>query len=140
METRALPGTLELAWRYAALIDDRRFDELGSIMLPTIRITGPGYVMDTLPEVQRGMEILRQYDRTFHLVGNQLGAWDTADVWTGQTCCVASHVYRRDGAEWKLDMAIRYHDRIVRHADGLRFAARELSLAWVQDLPLTLAR
>ncbi len=132
--------TLDLACRYAALIDDRRLDELHTIMLPSIRITGPGYVMDTLPEVERGMELLRQYDRTFHMVGNQLGAWSGDGVWSGETYCIASHVYQRDGAEWKLDMAIRYQDRIVRHDGGLRFASRELRLAWVQDLPLTMAR
>nr|MBP7910719.1 nuclear transport factor 2 family protein [Pseudomonadales bacterium] len=132
--------TLDLACRYAALIDDRRLDELHTIMLPSIRITGPGYVMDTLPEVERGMELLRQYDRTFHMVGNQLGAWGDDCVWSGETYCIASHVYQRDGAEWKLDMAIRYQDRIVRHDGGLRFASRELRLAWVQDLPLTMAR
>ena len=132
--------TLALAYRYAALIDDRRLDELHTIMLPSIRITGPGYVMDTLPEVERGMELLRQYDRTFHMVGNQLGSWGDDGVWSGETYCIASHVYQREGAEWKLDMAIRYQDRIVRREDRLLFAARELRLAWVQDLPLTLAR
>jgi hypothetical protein len=96
--------------------------------------------MDTLPEVERGMELLRQYERTFHMVGNQLGAWGGDGVWSGETYCIASHVYQRDGAEWKLDMAIRYQDRIVRHDGGLRFASRELRLAWVQDLPLTMAR
>jgi len=132
--------TLNLAFRYAALIDDRRLDQLHTIMLPSIRISGPGYVMDTLPEVERGMELLRQYDRTFHLVGNQLGDWVETDVWSGETYCIASHVYQRDGAEWKLDMAIRYQDRIVRHEGELRFAARDLRLAWVQDLPLTMVR
>ena len=132
--------TLNLAFRYAALIDDRRLDQLHTIMLPSIRISGPGYVMDTLPEVERGMEMLRQYDRTFHMVGNQLGDWGDDGVWSGETYCIASHVYQRDGVEWKLDMAIRYQDRIVRQDDGLRFAARELRLAWVQDLPLTMAR
>jgi len=132
--------TLNLAFRYAALIDDRRLDQLHTIMLPSIRISGPGYVMDTLPEVERGMELLRQYDRTFHMVGNQLGDWGDDGVWSGETYCIASHVYQRDGVEWKLDMAIRYQDRIVRQDDGLRFAARELRLAWVQDLPLTMAR
>ena len=132
--------TLGLAFRYAALIDDRRLDQLHTIMLPSIRISGPGYVMDTLPEVERGMELLRQYDRTFHMVGNQLGDWGDDGVWSGETYCIASHVYQRDGVEWKLDMAIRYQDRIVRHDGGLRFASRELRLAWVQDLPLTMAR
>ena len=133
--------TLRLACRYAMLIDDRRFDELGSIMLPSIRITDPGFpAMNGLAEVQSGMEKIREYDRTFHMVGNQLGEWGADGVWSGETYCIASHVYRRDGAEWKLDMAIRYQDRIVRQQDGLRFAARELRLAWMQDLPLTLAR
>jgi hypothetical protein len=128
--------TLALAWRYASLIDDREFQQLDQIMLPSIRIIGPGYVMDSLDQVRQGMEILRQYDRTFHMVGNQLGNWAADDVWSGETYCIASHVYQRDGVEWKLDMAIRYQDRIVRHENGLRFAQRELRLAWTQDLPL----
>jgi len=130
--------TLELAHRYARLVDDRRFDELHRVLLPSIRISGPGYVMQGLAEVQGGMQILRNYERTFHFVGNQLGEW-SGDAWSGETYCIASHVHLRDGAEWKLDMAIRYQDRIERGADGLRFAARELRLAWLQDLPLALA-
>ena len=130
--------TLALAHRYAQLVDDRRFEELHEVLAPEIRISGRGYEMQGLLEVQGGFELLRQYERTFHFVGNQLGRWDNALAWSGETYCIASHVYRRDGAEWKLDMAIRYQDRIERRAEGLRFVARELRLAWVQDLPLTM--
>ncbi len=130
--------TLRLAHRYATLIDDRRLDELGTIMLPTIRITGPGYAMNSLAEVRRGMELLHQYRSTFHFVGNQLGEWVGTDEWRGETYCIASHVYARDAADWKLDMAIRYRDVIVRERGELFFAERELRLAWTQDLPLSL--
>ena len=132
--------TLTLACRYARIVDDRLFDQFAQIMLPDMRISGPGYVMEGLPAILQGMQKLLEFDRTFHLVGNQLGEWESADTWVGETYCVASHVYPRDGAEWKLDMAIRYQDRIVRQPDGLRFASRELRLAWVQDLPLVMAR
>jgi len=130
--------TLALAMRYAQLVDDRRFEELHEVLAPEICISGPGYEMQGLLGVQGGFELLRQYEHTFHLVGNQLGRWDSARAWSGETYCIASHVYRRDGVQWKLDMAIRYQDRIERRAEGLRFVARELRLAWVQDLPLTL--
>lgn len=128
--------TLQLAHRYASLIDDRRFDQLGTIMLPSIRILGPGYAMTTLEEVCSGMERLRQYQSTFHFVGNQLGEWLGANEWHGETYCIASHVYAHEAAQWKLDMAIRYRDVIVRERGGLFFAQRELRLAWSQDLPL----
>jgi hypothetical protein len=131
--------TLTLAHRYAQLVDDRRFDALHTVLAADARISGPGYVMDGLPVILVGMQKLNEYDRTFHLVGNQLGEWIDADAWTGETYCIASHVYARAGAEWKLDMAIRYQDRIERRPEGLRFVARELRLAWVQDLPLTQA-
>ena len=131
--------TLALAHRYARIVDDRAFDRFATIMLPEARISGPGYSMDGLPAILQGMQKLLEFDRTFHLVGNQLGEWQDAQLWVGETYCLASHVYPRDGAEWKLDMAIRYQDRIVRHAGELRFASRELRLAWVQDLPLALA-
>ncbi|MFM7272311.1 MAG: nuclear transport factor 2 family protein [Gammaproteobacteria bacterium] len=130
--------TLALAHRYARIVDDRAFDQFAAIMLPGTRISGPGYSMDGLPAILQGMQKLLEFDRTFHLVGNQLGEWQDAQLWVGETYCLASHVYPRDGVEWKLDMAIRYQDRIVRHEGGLRFASRELRLAWVQDLPLTL--
>ena len=129
--------TLELAYRYARLVDERRFDELHTILAADACIRGPGYAMDGLPAILAGMHKLNEYDRTFHFVGNQLGAWSDGTTWEGETCCIASHVYRREGAEWKLDMAIRYQDRIERRIEGLRFASRELRLAWVQDLPLT---
>lgn len=130
--------TLLLAHRYAKLVDDRRFDELETILLPSIRISGPGYDMVTLDEVRRGMERLQQFQHTFHFVGNQLGEWLDADEWRGETYCIASHVYQREAGAWKLDMAIRYQDRIVRQRGGLFFAERELRLAWTQDLPLTM--
>ena len=110
------------------------------MLAPHCKIIGPGYVMDGLPAILQGMEVLRQYDRTFHLVGNHTGEWQGDDLFIGETYCLASHVYMREGQEWKLDMAIRYQDRIERLAQGLRFAARELKLAYVQDLPLTMVR
>ena len=132
--------TLALAHRYARIVDDRAFDQFATIMLPQARISGPGYSMDGLPAILQGMQKLLEFDRTFHLVGNQLGEWQDAELWVGETYCLASHVYARDGQEWKLDMAIRYQDRIERLPQGLRFASRELKLAYVQDLPLTMAR
>jgi hypothetical protein len=133
--------TLALAHLYARLVDDRCFEELHRVLAPDVRISGPGYTMESLPAVLAGMEVLRQYDRTFHLVANHYGDWESAERFVGETYCIASHVYRRDdGAEWKLDMAIRYQDCIVRRPEGLRFATRELRLAWTQDLPLVLTR
>ena len=135
-----LHDTLALAHLYARTVDDRRFDDFHLVLAPHCRISGPGYVMDGLPAILQGMEVLRQYDSTFHLVGNHTGEWQGDDLFIGETYCLASHVYMRDGQEWKLDMAIRYQDRIERLPQGLRFAARELKLAYVQDLPLTMAK
>ena len=131
--------TRELTYGYAWLIDERRFDELHTIFTPDIRISGPGYVMQSLPDVVQGMEVLRQYDRTYHLVGNHLGRWETAEQFRGETYCMASHIYLRDGTEWNYVMAIRYQDIIVRQEGMLRFRERQLRVTFVQDLPLTMA-
>lgn len=125
-----------LAYLYARLIDDRAFSELHTIMTPDVRISGPGYTMNTLPEVLAGMEVLRNYDRTFHLVGNHLGGWQGPDIYLGETYCQASHVYSREGREWNFVMAIRYQDRIVRTPAGLRFAERVLNVVFTEDHPL----
>ena len=116
--SKMIEDSLSLAYQYARLVDDRRFAELHLVLAQDARIIGPGYTLDSLAAILPGMEVLRNYDRTFHLVANQHGQWEGDSLWRGETYCIASHVYRREDAEWKLDMAIRYQDRIERRPGG----------------------
>lgn len=125
----------QLAYAYAQLIDDRRLDELAAIFTPDCRLSGPGYAFDSFAAFRQGMELIRRYDRTFHLVANQTGEW-RGDSYEGETYCVASHVYQKDGRDMKMDMGIRYRERIVLHEGTYKFSERHLDVVWVQDLPL----
>lgn len=124
----------QLAARYARFVDDRTFSRMAEIMAPEFTMRGPGFAAEGLDKFIAHLEILRQYSATLHLVGQQDGEWQD-DIYTGDTWCVASHLYEREGVPRKLDMGIRYRDTI-RHAAGeYRYTARDLVVVWTQDLP-----
>jgi hypothetical protein len=75
------------------------------------------------------------YSATFHLVGNQLGQW-YEDHYEGETYCIASHIYEKDGQGRKLDMAIRYQER-VEYIDGRYcYTRRDVNIVWSSDQSL----
>lgn len=122
-----------LAFKYAKFVDDRDFDRMREIMVSEFTQSGPGFGSDSLDEFIRNLEVLRQYTATFHLVANQLGVWQD-DIYTGETWCVASHLYEVDGKSRKLDMGIRYQDVIRCTGDDCRYTSRDLNVVWTQDL------
>jgi hypothetical protein len=81
---------------------------------------------------------LGRYKATMHLVGNHYVWFDDAsdDRATGETYCVARHMYERDGIERVYVMMIRYEDEYTR-VDGVwKIALRRLDLLWDEDRPL----
>jgi hypothetical protein len=86
-------------------------------------------------EIEHGIRLIEQYEATQHCVHNQL-VDVRGDAATGETYCVARHVYAKDGVKRKLDMGVRYQDQYRREAGIWRFVRRELVLDWTQDLPL----
>jgi uncharacterized protein (TIGR02246 family) len=92
---------------------------------PAVR-QGPDEIADAL------VAGLDRYEVTTHVVGGQMVTLD-GDRATGDTVCLAHHVYRSDGARRMLVMAVRYTDIYARRPDGWRFAERELHLDWRQD-------
>ncbi len=80
---------------------------------------------------------LERYLGTTHLVGGQvLDIEDDGEHASGETVCLAHHVYERDGVRRLLVMAVRYEDRYVREAGAWRFAERQLRLDWRDDRPM----
>jgi len=79
---------------------------------------------------------LARYLATTHLVGGQVVTVD-GEAATGETTCVAHHVYAdADGRRRMLVMAVRYHDRYVRHGPAWLFAERRLHFDWREDRPM----
>lgn len=124
-----------LAARYAQLADDRDFAGFAEIMTEDFQQQGSGFTFSSRAEFVAGVEKLRDFDRTLHLVGQSLGNWQ-GNSYRGETWCVASHIYERDGVERKLDMGIRYRETIVRSSGTWKYSKRHLNVVWTQDLPL----
>ncbi len=123
MNRQTLPATL--AARYAQAVDDRDFTAMEAIMWPEFTQQGPGFGAESRAVFIANLEFLRQFDSTFHLLGQATGEWQ-GDSYAGETYCVASHFYQQDGRRLCLDMYIRYQDVIeVRNGDG-RYLQRDL--------------
>ena len=76
-------------------------------------------------------ENLNTYDVTMHFNGQSTVALD-GDRATGQTYCLAHHVYTADGERKLMIAALRYQDTFVK-ADGTwRFAERRLYARWIE--------
>jgi hypothetical protein len=144
-----------LSVAYAAAADARDGDGLASLFVEDGALVVPTFPTDLRPVVTRQgheavrqvAEMLRRYDRTFHLVSNSRFAVDGDDA-SGEVQCVAHHVTGakvpsggavRSGAEsagtdtvW----FIRYRDRYRRSGTDWRFVRRELHLQWVEEHPV----
>jgi len=125
MNQQAIPGVL--AARYAQLVDDRDFASMDAIMWPEFTQEGPGFRAESRAVFIANLEFLRQFDSTFHLLGQVRGDWQGA-VYKGETYCMASHFYQRDGQSLCYDMYIRYQD-VIELRDGVaRYLQRNLTV------------
>jgi uncharacterized protein (TIGR02246 family) len=125
----------ELSARYARAVDRRDYAAFAALFAADGVLCGPGYAMKAHGEIEKGIRLIEQYESTQHCVHQQL-VEVRGDGATGETYCVARHVYTRDGVRRKLDMGVRYQDEYRREHGAWRFVRRELVLDWTQDLPL----
>ena len=143
-----------LSTAYAAAADARDGEGLASLFVGDGALVVPSFPSDLRPVVTRRghdalvqvAEMLRRYDRTFHLVTNHRFAVE-GDTASGEVQCVAHHVSltggRPDGDPVDAGPAatdtvwfIRYFDRYRRSGAGWRFERRELHLQWVEEHPV----
>ncbi len=127
----------ELTYRYARALDRRDFAAAEALFTPDARLAGPGFDRRGVADVVEMLKQVVPFESTLHAVHNHLVEVE-GDAAAGETYCVASHVYERNGVKRKLDWGIRYQDRYVRVDGAWRFAERELHVDWQQDLPLRL--
>lgn len=125
----------ELAIRYAQIMDDRAFDHLEEIMADDVLITGPSFEARGLAAFREQVKILNNFSRTMHLIANQIGQWQ-GDSYQGETWCIASHIYEKDGIGRKLEMGIRYQETIALRSGSYRYTHRHLDVQWESDTPL----
>jgi hypothetical protein len=81
---------------------------------------------------------LNTYDATMHFNGQSTVAPD-GDRATGETYCLAHHVYSDDGERKLMIAAIRYEDSFVKTDGTWRFAERRLYVRWTETRTLEAA-
>ena len=128
---------LKLSNLYASLIDQRKFTSLGSIMWDEFSMTGH-FEINGLENFIVAMKQLENYQSTMHQIMNVHGGWKE-NLYQGETYCIASHMFEKDGKPHKLDMGIIYSDTIEVRDEIAKFISRTFSLQWkktdVLDLP-----
>src|SRR3546814_20346119 len=128
-----ISSTDELISLFKHLLDERRFDEAEALVTPDITYENSRGVVAGWPAVRRGMEALKCFSATQHLIGNHLGSWD-GDLFFGKTYCIAYHIYQEDGQERRYEMGIFYDELIVRICADLKIKRRTLKRLWTQNL------
>jgi len=119
---------LKLANLYASIIDQKKFSTLGSIMWDEFIMLGE-FEISGLENFISAMQQLEKYKSTMHQVSNIHGAWKN-EIYTGETYCIASHIFSEDEKNYKLDMGIIYHDVIEIREDVAKFLKRKFFLKW----------
>jgi len=134
----------DLALRYARAADRRDYPAFAEIFTEAGRIsvhhrdvfgTEPIHAMEDRATIVRSMKGLEAYEKTQHLVANQLMEID-GDRASGETYCTAHHIYRVDEVPMNLTMFIRYQDRCVREGGRWWFEERRLCVDWERHGPL----
>lgn len=134
----------QLAYAYARAADRRDYEAFRKVFTAGGRVAGyagapgegdPLYEMVGHDEICQGMAGLERYDTTFHFVGNQLIEVD-GDHGSGETYCIAHHLYDHGGARMNYTMHIRYQDRYRRTPEGWRIEERLLALDFGHHAPV----
>jgi len=125
-----------LATLYAKFLDDRDFDRLDEIMTRDVVIAAPQFECVGLAAFRDQLQMLHDYSRTMHLIGNQYGEWD-GDAYRGETYCVATHIHEKDGVGRKWEVGIRYRDTIAKSGEDHKYTRRYLDVVWQSDTALS---
>ena len=129
------------AWARCA--DRRRPQEQAALFAPEGRITvqmpdssdsEPVQTLQGRAELADAFKVLETYDATTHFNGQSMITLD-GDHATGESYCLAHHIWVEDGQRMLMIMAIRYHDTFIRQDGRWLFAHRELITDWIDKRP-----
>jgi SnoaL-like domain len=74
---------------------------------------------------------LKRYEATTHFNGQSTVALD-GDRATGESCCLAHHLYSEDGERKLMVASLRYLDTFVKTDRAWLFAERRLYVDWTE--------
>lgn len=126
----------QLVEQYASGADNRSPELFGGAFTEDgVLFTGRGEVKGSAAIAALAPKLGR-YKATMHVIGNHYVNFTDSNNATGETYCMASHVYDASGTDRVYLMAIRYSDTYVRVGDGWKMSGRRLNLQWDEDRPL----
>jgi hypothetical protein len=146
-DDRALADRLELrdlVQKYAHAVDRRDAELLDALFVDDAELLvfddptaeEPSRTLRGREELARITRSVAHYVATTHLIGNHLVELG-GDTATGETYCLASHLYDHEGERRRDVWSIRYEDRYVRHDGRWCFAQRRLIVDWTHDHALS---
>ena len=91
----------------------------------------PTQVLDGRDALTPVFAALRDYQATMHFNGQSTIELD-ADHATGESYCIAHHLFTKDGERQLMVAVLRYHDTFVKRDGGWLFAGRELYVDWAE--------
>jgi SnoaL-like domain len=86
-------------------------------------------------ELAAGFATLKKFEVTMHFNG-QSTIQIHGDTATGETYCLAHHIFTEKGQRLLMIIGIRYYDTIVRVNGNWLFARRQLNYDWIDRRPL----
>jgi hypothetical protein len=135
----------ELVDAYARLADRRDAQGQAALFTADARVavydgepgtTEPAQVLNGRDELAAAVGVLRNYEKTTHFNGQTTLTID-GDRATGESYCLAHHLWTEEGQRTLMVMSIRYHDTFVRQGGRWFFAERQLIVDWVDRRPST---
>lgn len=123
---------IDITHRYCWALDSRQWQLLDEVFLPdaTAELASP-LLVDRAAIVARVKRAIEPLDATQHTVTNHMVQVHGDDA---DSVCYLHAQHVRAGAEGGplYVVAGRYHDRLVRTADGWRIADRRLEIVWTE--------
>jgi ketosteroid isomerase-like protein len=98
--------------------------------------TEPSQVLDGREALTPVFEDLNRYQATMHFNGQSTIALD-GDRATGESYCIAHHLYTEEGTRTLMVAWLRYLDVFVKVDGAWLFAERELYVDWTETRPST---
>jgi hypothetical protein len=94
----------------------------------------PTYALDGREALTPVFDDLNRYEATMHFNGQSTIALD-GDRATGESYCIAHHLFTDDGGRKLMVAWLRYGDTFVKTDGAWRFAERNLYVDWTETRP-----
>jgi SnoaL-like domain len=133
-----------LVQRYAAGVDDRRFDDVVALFArdAELVVPDPPRVLEPVvghrghPAIREALAAVLAVERTEHAIVGEVYTDAGPDRMRGRITCLAHHFSRRDQQASVLVWHLRYDDDYVRSGQEWLFSRRALTINAIETRPV----